>query len=120
MAHSIDVAPTILTACGLKPAANLPGVNLLDTVAVAKRDTVYGENFTHNAIDIAKPVSSLKCRWLVQGYWKLIVPNTANMPKAVVELYDLKADPTETTNLATKEPERVTALQQKLDAWWKP
>ena len=120
LAHSIDVAPTILTACGLKPATNLPGVNLLDAAAVAKRDTVYGENFTHNAIDIAKPSANLKCRWVVQGYWKLIVPNTANVPKAVVELYDLKTDPTETTNLAAKEPERVMALQQKLDAWWKP
>lgn len=118
LAHSIDLAPTILTACGRKPTADMPGVNLLDPAAVPKRDAVFGEIFEHTAVDIAKPAANLKWRWVVAGNWKLIVPNPARVPGAAVELYDLAADPDETRNLAEKHPERVAALRQRLDAWW--
>jgi uncharacterized sulfatase len=118
LAHSIDLAPTILAACGLKPTADMSGVNLLDDNAVAKRDTVFGEIFEHNAIEIADPAKNLKYCWLVHGNWKLIVPNKARVPDGVVELYDLLRDPHEETNLAAKQPEVVAELRKKLDQWW--
>ncbi|MDZ4287883.1 MAG: sulfatase [Prosthecobacter sp.] len=120
LATSLDIAPTLLQAAGLQPTAAMPGLNLLDESAVGARNTLYGECFIHNAVDLNNPASSLKWRWLVDGYTKLIVPHKANQPEDVVELYDLKTDPTEEKNLAPTQPDRVKDLTAKLDAWWKP
>jgi arylsulfatase A len=60
------------------------------------------------------------------GDWKIL----ANLPLTKFELYNLKADPRETTNLAGKETEKLAAMKQtliKLNAeiemdgpdWWK-
>ena len=115
---SLDLLPTVLDAVGVKRPADLPGLNLLDEAAVAKRDTVFGECFTHDSHDLQDPAASLRWRWLVRGDWKLIVPNPQNEPKEIVELYDLKSDPHETKNLADSQSDRVAALRQALDGWW--
>ncbi len=120
LASSIDLAPTILNAVGARPTKDMPGVNLLDAHWVATRDTIFGEVFEHNAIDITKPAANLDYRWVIDGRWKLIVPHEANVKGARPELYDLAKDPTEKTDLAEKQPEKVTELTKKLDAWWKP
>ena len=39
--------------------------------------------------------------------------------RAETELYDLKSDPGERTNLAREQPERVAAFRSGLDAWLK-
>jgi uncharacterized sulfatase len=119
LASSIDVAPTILHAITGKQTKSMEGANLLDAARVAGRDTVFGEIFEHNAIDITKPSANLQYRWVVDGHWKLIVPNAPNV-KGDVELYDLNKDPTELTNLAARNGEKVKELATKLDAWWKP
>jgi len=115
---SVDLAPTILAACGLTPAADMPGLNLLDTETLSKREAIFGETFTHNAIDIRQPASSLEYRWCVEGRWKLLVPNPANVPGGQTELYDVIADPHETKNLAGKEPDRAARIRGLIDAWW--
>ncbi len=120
LASSIDIAPTLLKACGLPKDQAMQGVDLLDDKAVAARKQLFGEVFTHNAVDVDEPASSVRFRWTRSGDWKLIVPTTSNEPGAEVELYDLAADPTETKNLAAAEPKRVAELSQQLDAWWKP
>lgn len=120
LASSIDLAPTILSAVGAKPTKDMPGINLLDAHWVATRDTIFGEIFEHNAIDITKPAANLDYRWVIDGRWKLVVPHEANVKGARPELYDLAKDPTERANLAEKQPEKVTELAKKLDAWWKP
>ncbi len=122
LAMSIDFAPTLLKAAGLDAKADMPGVNLLDAAAVGARKAIYGECFTHNFVDLNVPASSLKWRWMIEGDTKLILPNKANQPDDVVELYDLKADPTEEKNLAAQ-PDKagvVKAMTAKVDAWWKP
>ena len=115
---SIDLAPTILAACGLEATADMQGVNLLDEAAVAGRKAIFGEIFTHNAVDIDEPASSLEYRWCIEGRWKLIVPSAANVPDGQPELYDLDADPHETKNLAEANPDRVAGLRDLIDAWW--
>lgn len=120
LASSIDIAPTLLKACGLPKDQAMQGVDLLDDKAVAARKQLFGEVFTHNAVDVDEPASSVRFRWTRSGDWKLIVPMTSNEPGAEVELYDLAADPTETKNLAAAEPKRVAELSQQIDAWWKP
>ena len=115
---SLDILPTVLDAVGLKRPADLPGRNLLDEAAVAKRETIFGECFTHDSQDLQDPAASLRWRWLVYGDWKLIVPAKQNEKKEVVELYDLKSDPLETRNVAESQSDRVATLRQSLDNWW--
>jgi arylsulfatase A-like enzyme len=115
---AIDIAPTVLKAAGVETASSLQGVNLLDLAAVSGRRAIFGENFTHNAVDIHHPASSLRYRWVVSGDWKLIVPNRRNEPARVVELFDVAHDPEETRNLAAEHAERVIDLTAALDKWW--
>jgi uncharacterized sulfatase len=118
LAISLDIAPTLLAAAGLKPDKDMPGVNLLDDDALAARKAIFGECFTHNAVDIHDPASSLRYRWAIEGPWKLIVPAGRNEAKGEPELYDLTADPDEERNLAAERKATVERLKARLDAWW--
>jgi uncharacterized sulfatase len=115
---SVDLVPTVLAAAGVRAATPLPGINLLDRAAVENRLAVFGEIFEHSAVDIYNPAKNLQYRWLRVGNWKLIVPNPERVPESSVELYDLSVDPQEETNLSSREPERVAAMRQMLDAFW--
>jgi uncharacterized sulfatase len=123
VASSLDLMPTMLAAAGIKAPAGLPGLNLLDGEAVHARRTLYGECFTHDAVELRNPSANLYSRWVIDGEWKLIVPVPGRPhdegPKAV-ELYHLTVDAGEETNLAALQAPRIDALQRKLDAWWKP
>lgn len=116
---SLDIYPTLLTACGVKFPAGLPGVNLLDPTALAARKAVYGDCYSHNSKDLAKPSASLRWRYLIEDGWKIIVPYAPNEPGSP-ELYQLDQDPLELKNLAPAEPDRIKAMTAKLDAWWTP
>jgi arylsulfatase A-like enzyme len=118
LASSIDLAPTLLRAAGADVPRNMPGIDLLDTSAVKKRDAVFGTCFTHDAVDLQAPAKSVRWRWCVQDEWKFIVPSAANEPNAPMELYNLADDPHEERNLADKEKKRVARLQKKVDSWW--
>lgn len=120
LASSIDLAPTILHACGLPVPPEMTGLNLLDAEVVARRPAIHGEIFTHDSQSLESPAASLRWRWIINGHTKLIVPHPAHEPNAPVELYDLAADPDETHNLAPSRPDEVRALSARLDAWWKP
>src|SRR4029077_16405795 len=76
------------------------------------REAIYWEHEGNRAIRV--------------GDWKLV----AKGPAAPWELYDLKADRTETNNLAEQHPERVRQMTANWEAWahrakvlpwiWKP
>ena len=117
---SIDLVPTILAAVGLKPTSEMQGVNVLDADAVKNRRIIFGEVFTHNAVDVERPAANLQYRWAIADKWKLIVPHHANVPNGQIELYNLDADPFETRNLAEERPAVVTRLRQQIDRWWRP
>jgi uncharacterized sulfatase len=120
LASTIDLAPTLLNAAGIAAPADMPGVDLLDAAAVARREAIFGEIFRHSAVDLTRPAASLRQRWLVAGDWKLIVPDPTNSPHGEIELYQLAADPAERENLAARESARVELLRGKLDEWWRP
>lgn len=120
LASSLDLAPALLHAAGLTPTPDMPGVNLLDDAALAHRRALFGEIFTHNAVDLGEPASSLRYRWTIEQNWKLIVPDPRNSPDGPVELYDLAADPAETRNLAPREPGKAAELRTLVDSWWNP
>ncbi len=115
---SIDLPPTLLSAVGQKPTAEMQGLNLLDDHALKNRSTIFGEIYEHNAVDIHVPVSSLQYRWLVSDHWKLIVPAPQRIPNGRVELYNLARDPQEETNLSEQHPSEVTRLTLLLNRWW--
>lgn len=118
LASSVDLMPTLLRACGVAPPPGLPGLDLRDATAVARREAIFGACFTHDAVDLDEPVRNLRWRWCVAGDWKLILPSPLNEPTGGAELYDLVTDPFETRNLAAKHPDRLTSLARRLDAWW--
>ncbi len=117
-ASSIDLAVTALHACGLEPTSGMQGVDLLDREAVAARETVFGADYTHDAVDINDPRSSLQHTWTVTDPWKLIQPAEPNIPAGRPELYNLEDDPNETVNLADDYPDRVRQLREQIKMWW--
>lgn len=118
LASSIDLTPTILAATGLSPTRQMSGVDLLDPQAIAARTAIFGECFTQDSIDPANPAASLRWRWMIEGNWKLIVPDRKNQPGDKVELYDLAKDPMEEHNCAASQSEIVKTMREALNAWW--
>ncbi len=115
LVSSLNIAPTILAACGLSPTKDMSGQSLLDVAAgsTGGRDTLQGEIFEHDIPDIDRAEPGLVYRWCIQGDWKLI--QSADGKRR--ELYNLKADPREEKDLATVEPERVQQLAALLKPW---
>ncbi len=114
LVSGVDVAPTILKACGRNVPVIMTGINLLDAAALESRSTVFSEHFTHDLADITQPAESLVSRVCVDGEWKLIAWQDGR-----AELYHVTLDPTEQRDLAAEQPDRVKALQAKLNAHWK-
>lgn len=117
---SIDLMPTLLRIAGAPPVPDLPGVDLLDRPAVRRRSAVFGACFTHDGVDLDRPASGLRWRWVVAGDWKLILPAPWNEPGDRPRLYRIADDPLEIRDLAGSNPDRVRRLGQTLDAWWMP
>lgn len=114
--NSIDLLPTLLSLLHFPKNTELPGVDMLGP-AVTKRNAIFGECFTHNAVDLNNPAASLRWRWVISGKWKLIQPAPQN-ERGVAELYRLDTDPSEEHDLAAQHPELVATLTNKLNAWW--
>ena len=114
LASSLDLAPTILTACGIEPTTEMPGLNLLDSAALQSRNQLYGNIYAHDIADLKDPKASLKYRWTIHKNWKLILPNQVNVPEGKTELYNLAEDEHEQNNLASQHPEIVASLTQSI------
>jgi arylsulfatase len=98
--HVIDLMPTALELAGVN-AKELPGQSLSylwNGKSVAPR-TYCWEHEGNQAIR--------------QGDWKLV----KDQEDPSWELYNLKLDPTETKDLASKEIARVKAMQLEYEAW---
>ena len=132
LVSNIDIVPTILFAAGIKPSASLPGINLLDEKAVAKRNTIFLSNFAHDMLYATEPEKSLWTRSCIHGKWKLVawIENPPKVrpwagghrhknPDTNLEFFDLLADPHETKNLANAHPEVFRDLAARIDDWLK-
>jgi arylsulfatase A-like enzyme len=119
LVSTIDLAPTMLTACGVAPPKAMTGVNLLPRAAgkaPLKRKAVFGELYEHTALDINEPSLNLTHRWVREGEWKLIDPVEASSRP---ELYHVALDPLEERDLAGEHPEKIERLRRLLDQWWR-
>lgn len=116
LVSSIDVAPTILAACGIEIPKEMHGLNLLDVAndKLKPHGTVFGEIFEHDVADIDHAEPGLLFRWCVEGNWKLILPKDGKN----AELYDLSVDAMEKENLVEREPRRTKFLTKKIEVWW--
>jgi len=91
----VDVVPTLLDLAGYQPPGlpQVDGRSLADLVTGRRADNPDG-GFAYSEMVLDRYVSH-RARALVRGRWKLIEHDGLD------ELYDLRADPTERTNLAT-------------------
>lgn len=112
LVSTIDVAPTLLEACGLPRTPDMKGMNLVE--GGAPREAVFGEIYVHTAMDVQKPGRNVTHRWVRKGDWKLIAS------KERTELYDVARDPTEEREVSAEHPKAVRELTRLLDDWWKP
>lgn len=127
LAHAIDLFPTIAAAAGIEAPKNLPGINLLDAKARAKRDTVFGVCHAVFNMTPDNPDATLHYRWGVSGDWKLLLRNNGldttdykNIhiwDQQPVRLYNLKEDPHEQNERSASHPEVVDRLREKIEAW---
>ncbi len=129
---SIDLAPTILAACGLEIPENMQGLDVRPAMRGKDlpRETIFGEIFSHNAVDLNNAEASLLSRWVIDGRWKLIDPlplsaeRLGELPQekeittqsGAAELYDLQSDPHEEHNLAKEKPGVVERLRALIEA----
>lgn len=130
LCSSIDIAPTILAACGTKIPATMAGINLYPLLTrgdASPRKEVFGETFAHDIPDLDRPEEGLIYRWVNDGRWKLILTYDGRddryadaHPRDDVrpQLYDVIADPHEERNMAKDHPERVASLTARITAWW--
>ena len=87
----MDLAPTILAACGAEVPGELPGVDLL-APRVPERP-IFGAAFTHDVVEVGAPARSVLARWVLEDGHKLIRRASGD------ELYDLSVDLVEGNNL---------------------
>ena len=116
LVSSIDLAPTILAACGAAPAESLPGLNLLSAEDQLTNRSLFGEIFAHDVADIDQPAASLQFRWCISDDWKIIIPRGSDSP----ELFQIKTDPLEKQNVAPQQSDVVKQITEKMNAWWAP
>lgn len=135
LVSSIDLMPTILAAAGVNPpdSTELPGVNLLPfTRGKHVLDTdraLFGEIYPGDASSLDHPERDIAYRWVRQQDLKLIVPHVQAPHEKPwgdyldsVALYNVTADPFESTNLANSPAlsDDVVRLQDLLNNWWTP
>jgi arylsulfatase A-like enzyme len=117
LVSQVDFTATLAALAGQKLAPS-DAPDSLDQRATLLGDTRAGRPY------VIEHAGRLALR---EGKWKYIAPapqgvalakatntETANLPKP--QLYDLEADPGETTNLATAKPVQVTEMAEKLAA----
>jgi len=110
--NNIDLYPTLLELAGIPPPKN----HVIDGLSFAPV-LMKGEAFPRDTSFTWFPYhdAGISVR---QGKWKLIrrFKENPDYYEGLVELYDLKEDLGETTNLAKKMPEKVAELGRLIDA----
>lgn len=104
--HVVDWMPTLCGLAGYAPERELrwDGVDVWPQLSGASRASVARTMYW------TTPRTSA----VRDGDWKLIVTPARGKGADKVELFEVASDPTETTELAAKQPERVEALRRRM------
>ena len=110
---SVDFFPTILELAGVKFSHQIDGVSFAGLLTGSKktldREAIYW-HYPHYSPQRGKPASAVRA-----GDYKLIKLYEGDE----IELYNLKDDISETTNLAKSQPDRTARMKKMLDDWLK-
>jgi arylsulfatase B len=102
--QAVDIYPTFAALAGASTAKCKPldGINVWDTIAEGKpaprTEIIYNVEPFREAVR--------------QGDWKLV---WRTLLPSNVELFELAQDPSEKNNVAAQHPDKVAALQQRID-----
>ena len=126
LAAHIDLAPTILAACGVKDYVDHPfdGVSLLGALRGDSSDEVARSLFfqCHRGLTPKRyqHFAVVTRRYKLVGYPRTFQQEdlTPSTTEPLLELYDLAADPAEQVNLATQLPAVAGGLRRAYDAWF--
>jgi arylsulfatase A-like enzyme len=104
MVHAVDMFPTFANLAGASTAKSKPldGVDVWD--AIARGNPSPRTELVYNIEPFRGAVR--------QGEWKLI---WRTLLPSSVELYNLAQDPSETKNVAGEHPDKVAALQKRIE-----
>jgi arylsulfatase A-like enzyme len=103
--HAVDIYPTLAGLAGASTAKCMPldGLNVWDTMAEGRpsprSEVIYNVEPFRGAVR--------------QGDWKLI---WRTLIPTSVDLYNLAEDPSEKNNVAAAHPDKVAAMQERLNA----
>jgi hypothetical protein len=102
----LDIVPTVADLCGIDVSdLQFEGRSLVPQIFYGKEDP---ERVVFAETNYPKPL-----RAAVSERWKLVYDLQNNL----YQLYDLRSDPWEKTNLAGKDPTSLAAMKEQLDAW---
>ena len=126
LAASIDIVPTVLRACGIRPSIELPGVDLLDVTARGERDAIFGAVYAIHNMNPGDPTSTLQYRWCIENDWKLMLRTHGDdttryrtvhqWDRISVRLYNVTLDPFEQSNQAETHEGAVRRLTERINA----
>jgi len=116
LACALDLAPTICDMAGLPRQPEMQGLSLLPAV---NGQPFEGRDHVLTALPLANPGETVEVvddlmRTVVE--WQPVTITTQDWsllyatPSEPVELYDLRTDPKQTTNVASKHPAVIRAL----------
>jgi arylsulfatase len=114
LSHLIDIMPTCLEIAGVKYPSELAGKKITPVEGVSLMPAIKGKKIAREFMFWEHSAN----RAIRMGDWKLVakvksqkkfIPEDENK----WELYDLKNDPSETNNLASKYPEKVKMMSEK-------
>src|SRR6185295_8783882 len=107
-----DLFPTLLSLAGVQPPPS-EGQNLSAALAGAGSGSAEAPRPTPAALISGLILHGLPRQAIRRAQWKLIQPRRKTLP---IELYDLSADPGETSDLSAARPDVVQGLRSLLAA----
>ncbi|MFV0317186.1 MAG: arylsulfatase [Microthrixaceae bacterium] len=116
--HAIDVLPTLLDVIGIDAPEVVAGVPQMPLDGVSFASTFASDDAPE--VRTVQYSEMLGCRALYLDGWKAVTyheiqSDEPGLDHAPWELYDLRADPSETNDLSQAQPERLEAMIQR---WW--